>query len=82
MSKQYPNRADWLKVRATKSTKPVYTHISARLATVPVPGTKQMQTIVVRPGTTFNAGRNAEKRTAKRMDVLANRRLRQRQLAA
>lgn len=42
-----------------------YIHISARLATIMQPnGT--MQTVVARPGSTFNVGRNAEKRAARR----------------
>jgi hypothetical protein len=41
-----------------------YIHISARLTTIMMPnGT--MQTVVARPGSTFNAGRNAEKRAAR-----------------
>lgn len=40
-----------------------YVHVSARLATVSVPGTTgQYKTIVVRPGTSFSAGRNKAKR--------------------
>jgi hypothetical protein len=45
-----------------------YIHISARLATTMVNGNPQ--TYVVRPGATFNAGRNAEKRAARRREKL------------
>lgn len=46
-----------------------YIHISARLSTIMMPnGT--MQTVVARPGSTFNAGRNAEKRAARRREKL------------
>lgn len=45
-----------------------YIHISARLTTTMVNGNPQ--TFVVRPGTTFSAGRNAEKRTARRREKL------------
>lgn len=46
-----------------------YIHISARLSTIMLPnGT--MQTVVARPGSTFNAGRNAEKRAARRREKL------------
>lgn len=45
-----------------------YLHISARLTTVMVNGNPQ--TRVVRPGATFNAGRNAEKRAARRREKL------------
>lgn len=46
-----------------------YIHISARLTTVMGP-TGNPQTLVVRPGTTFSAGRNAEKRAARRREKL------------
>lgn len=45
-----------------------YLHISARLATTMVNGNPQ--TYVVRPGTTFTAGRNAEKRKARHREKL------------
>lgn len=45
-----------------------YIHISARLATTMVNGNPQ--TYVVRQGTTFNAGRNAEKRKARHREKL------------
>jgi hypothetical protein len=49
-----------------------YIHISARLATTIVNGNPQ--TFVVRPGTTFNAGRNAEKRAGRAEDKTTRRR--------
>jgi hypothetical protein len=67
MSKDFPNRSDWLAVRADRNRPRLvrYAHTAS----------------------TFVAGRNAEKRTAKasprkRMRMLANRRLRQRQHAS
>jgi hypothetical protein len=64
MSLDYPNRADWLKVRATKvirtTNRPFH-------------------------GATIELERNVEKRSISnvkdRIDMLANRRLRQRQAA-
>lgn len=44
-----------------------YIHISARLTTIMGPNNNP-QTIVVRPGKTFNVGRNAEKRAARAED--------------
>lgn len=46
-----------------------YLHISARLTTIMGPNGNP-QTVVVRPGTTFNVGRNAEKRAARRREKL------------
>ena len=44
-----------------------YLHISARLTTI-MGQNNTPQTVVVRPGTTFNVGRNAEKRAARAED--------------
>jgi hypothetical protein len=84
MSKDYPNRQVWLAVRKREKQPRKYSHVSAALKMVMDSAGKSFYWEVIPKSQreTFNVGRNQEKRTAKRMDMLANRRLRQRQLAA
>lgn len=94
MSKDFPNRNDWLAIRATSPKLPAgrYIHISKPLMTIRT-RTGGFET-VVNParGTTFSTGSNAEKRritravfprikAMSRTTMLANRRLRQRRAA-
>lgn len=64
MSKDFPNRKDWLARRATPAKLPGrFVHISARLANVKLPN-GNIQTVVARPGTTLNVGSKKRKRAA------------------
>ena len=83
MSKDFPNRNDWLARRATPAKFPGrMIHVSKQLVTIKT-ATGQFQTIVSpAKGDTANVGRNEEKRAAKkskaaRKTMLQFRRLRQ-----
>lgn len=75
MSKDFPNRSDWLARRATPAKFPGrMIHVSKQLATIKT-ATGQFQTIVSpAKGSTLNLGRNAEKRAA-RAEETKNRRM-------
>ncbi len=65
MSLDFPNRADWLKVRATPRKLPAgrMIHVSAPLVTVRDPITGNLKTVVGR-GITLNLGSKQRKRKA------------------
>jgi hypothetical protein len=63
LSADFPVRADWLRVRATKRRRIARVlHLSAELSHTTMRG---IETRVVMKGRTYNVGRNAAKRAAK-----------------